>query len=58
LTNLEEGYAVQLSLPFRRHDPALDSALDELRERFGSGAVIRAALVDRGEGLTVPLLPD
>jgi DNA polymerase-4 len=59
LTNLEEGYAVQLSLPLvRRQAGALDTALDEVRERFGSAAISRAALVGRDQGLTVPLLPD
>lgn len=58
LTNLEDGHAIQLSLPFRRQPAALDHALDELRERFGSGAVTRAALVGREQGPTVPLLPD
>jgi DNA polymerase IV len=59
LTNLEDGYAVQLPLPFgRRPAGALDTAVDELRERFGSAAITRAALVGRDQGVTVPLLPD
>jgi DNA polymerase-4 len=59
LTNLEEGSAIQLSLPFdRRHSGDLDAAVDELRERFGSAAITRAALVGREQGFTVPLLPD
>jgi len=36
----------------------LDTTLDEVRTRFGSSAVTRAALLGRGEGLSVPLLPD
>ena len=39
-------------------DDALDAALDEVRERFGSTAVTRAVLLGRDPGLTVPLLPD
>jgi DNA polymerase IV len=57
--NLDRGGAVQLPLPFAEHDlSALDAALDGVRDRFGSAAVIRAALLRRGEGLSVPMLPD
>jgi DNA polymerase-4 len=38
--------------------PGLDAALDELRDRFGSSVIKRAVLLDRDEGLSVPLLPD
>ena len=59
LTNLEGGYAIQLQLPFgRRHPNGLDAAVDEVRERFGSAAITRAALVGREQDFTVPLLPD
>jgi DNA polymerase-4 len=59
LTNLEGGYAVQLALPFGRRPPnRVDSALDEVRERFGSGAIVRASLVGREQDFTAPLLPD
>nr|WP_280468286.1 DNA polymerase IV [Nocardia cyriacigeorgica] len=59
LTNLADADAVQLTLPFdSRPTATLDAALDDLRRRFGSGAVTRAALLGRGEGLSVPLLPD
>jgi DNA polymerase IV len=57
--NLDRDGCVQLMLPFTVHDPtALDAALDGVRDRFGSSAVLRAALLRRGEGLSVPLLPD
>ena len=57
--NLEGDDAVQLALPLdRRSGGALDTALDALRDRFGSRAVTRAALLGRDEGLSVPLLPD
>jgi DNA polymerase-4 len=57
--NLDDDGAVQLALPFdRRSASALDSALDEVRDRFGSSAVTRAVLLGRDQGLTVPLLPD
>jgi DNA polymerase IV len=59
LTNLEDGYAIQLALPFdRRSANALDTAVDDVRERFGFAALTRAALVGRDQELTVPLLPD
>ena len=56
--NLDNDGAVQLTLPFDRYSDALDAALDELRERFGSASVTRAVHVGRDPGLTVPLLPD
>ncbi|GGK90816.1 DNA polymerase IV [Nocardia jinanensis] len=59
LTNLDNAATQQLALPFEHESPpALDTALDDLRSRFGSAAVTRAALLGRGEGLSVPLLPD
>ncbi len=59
LGNLEEGGAIQLSLPFgRRPASALDLAVDEVHERYGSAALTRAVLVGRDQGLSVPLLPD
>jgi len=59
LTSLEDDRAMQLALPFeRRHDAALDAALDEVRDRFGSAAVMRAMLLGRSPGLAMPLLPD
>jgi len=57
LTNLTSGDWVQLVLPFAESGD-LDAALDAVRERFGSGAITRAALVGRTPQLTVPLLPD
>jgi DNA polymerase IV len=57
--NLDDGGAVQLALPFERASGgALDAALDDVRERFGSSAVTRAVLLGRSQGFTVPLLPD
>jgi len=59
LANLDDDDWVQLALPFDRHDPsALDVTLDHVRDRFGSTAITRAALLGRDPGLTVPLLPD
>jgi DNA polymerase-4 len=57
--NLHDDTAVQLALPFeRRSRSALDAAMDEVRDRFGSSAVTRAVLLGRDHGPTVPLLPD
>ncbi|HEX5118864.1 MAG TPA: DNA polymerase IV [Pseudonocardiaceae bacterium] len=59
LSNLDNADAVQLTLPFDGVDTsALDCTLDSVRDRFGSAAITRAALLKHGEGLTVPLLPD
>jgi len=59
LANLDDDEAVQLALPFdRAAGGALDAALDDVRERFGSAAVTRAGMVGRDPGFTVPLLPD
>ncbi len=59
VANLENGSAGQLALPFERESgAALDAALDEVRDRFGSRAITRAVLLGRAEGLSVPLLPD
>jgi DNA polymerase-4 len=57
LTNLEAEEEAQLVLPFHRAT-ALDRALDDVRERFGTDAITRAVLLGRGQGFTVPLLPD
>jgi DNA polymerase-4 len=57
LTNLCDARAVQLALPFDRA-AGLDRTLDELRERFGSGAISRGTLLGRDSEPWVPLLPD
>lgn len=59
VANLENDRPLQLGLPFDRYSGgALDAALDEVRQRFGTEAVTRAVLLGRGRGLEVPLLPD
>jgi DNA polymerase-4 len=59
VTNLSDADAVQLPLPFDGgHGPALDHALDEVRDRFGGSAVGRAALLGKDRGWSMPLLPD
>jgi DNA polymerase-4 len=57
--NLGSNEAVQLTLPFDTEDgDELDEALDAVKKRFGSSAVMRAALLNRRQGFTVPMLPD
>jgi DNA polymerase-4 len=59
VANLDDDGVLQLVLPLEGHDGvALDEALDEIRERFGQSAVVRAVLLGRDHGLSVPLLPD
>jgi DNA polymerase-4 len=59
VSNLEDGRSLQLMLPLDGHGgDALDAALDEVRRRFGSTAIVRAVLLGRSQGLGVPLLPD
>ncbi len=59
LTGLEDDAPFQLALPFDpQHEMALDLALDQVRDRFGSSSVTRAVLVDREPGVAMPLLPD
>ncbi|MBV8479016.1 MAG: DNA polymerase IV [Actinobacteria bacterium] len=47
----------QLTLPLDAN-AALDAVLDLVRERFGSAAITRAALLGRSPGISMPLLPD
>ena len=59
VSNLDDERFPQLELPFHRPGwTALDAALDEVRDRFGTDAIMRGVLLGRRQGLTVPLLPD
>ncbi|HJR97166.1 MAG TPA: DNA polymerase IV [Actinomycetota bacterium] len=58
-TNLLDDGAIQLALPFGGAPvAAIDTTLDEVQDRFGSGAVTRAVLLGRNHRPSVPLLPD
>src|SRR3954447_12318539 len=59
VSNLTDGRAIQLTLPFDRENPsALDAVVDDVRDRYGPNALMRAVLLGRDLGLSVPLLPD
>jgi DNA polymerase-4 len=59
VSNLDDGRSLQLMLPLAGHSgDDLDAALDEVRRRFGSTAIVRAVLLGRNQGLSIPLLPD
>ncbi len=66
LGNLETDRAVQMELPLDRSpgesDPeapgSLDRALDDLRDRYGTEAVTRASLVEKGGTGATPVLPE
>jgi DNA polymerase-4 len=59
VANLADDRPVQLALPWRgRRASALDAAVDQLQERFGTDAVTRAVQIGREQGWSVPMLPD
>ncbi|MEZ5238715.1 MAG: hypothetical protein R2716_07115 [Microthrixaceae bacterium] len=58
LSNLSERSAVQMGLDFSGRDRTLlDSTLDAVTERFGSGAITRGSLLGRAP-VETPVLPD
>ena len=57
--NLENEAALQLALPFdKAANDELDTALDQVKDKFGTNAITRGILLGRDQGLTVPMLPD
>ncbi len=62
LANLDDADQLQLELPFGAGSPdssgGLDSAVDGIKNRFGTAAITRGALVGHGPDVTVPVLPD
>ncbi|MGH3644190.1 MAG: DNA polymerase IV [Mycobacterium sp.] len=59
VSNIDRDGAQQLELPFGpEHDLlALDSAVDEVRQRFGNASVMRGVLLGRDPGLEMPTVP-
>lgn len=54
-----DGSGIQMALPFERAgSEPLDTALDAVRDRFGSSSVGRAATIGSDPDFGVPLLPD
>jgi DNA polymerase-4 len=55
VANLEDDGTRQLALG---RDDALDAAVDTVRDRYGRNAILRAVLLGRDPGISMPLLPD
>jgi DNA polymerase-4 len=59
LANLLEAGDPQLALHTEAEQAtALDRTLDQVRERFGSAAIMRGTAVNRDPGVVMPVLPD
>lgn len=60
VSNIDPDGSQQLELPFvEQPDPiAIDDAIDEVRQRFGTALLTRGVLVGRDPGLEMPMLPD
>jgi DNA polymerase-4 len=59
IANLDNGDAMQLTLPFAESSAdAVDSAIDAVRDRFGTAAITRGVLLGRDGGFEMPHLPD
>jgi DNA polymerase-4 len=57
--NLENEAALQLALPFdKAANNELDSALDQVKDKFGTDAITRGILLGKRQGLEMPMLPD
>ena len=70
VSNIDRDGAQQLELPFAGQVDAgrpvssaadllaVDAAMDEVRQRFGNGSVMRGVLLGRDPGLEMPTLPE
>jgi DNA polymerase IV len=58
VSGIDRSGAQQLMLPFHSESPAVDAAVDQVRERFGKAALTRGVLIGRDSGIEMPRLPD
>ncbi|BBZ11457.1 DNA polymerase IV [Mycobacterium branderi] len=61
VAEIDRSGAEQLLLPFTTADarpPAIDAAVDRVRDRYGKAALTRGVSVGRDPGLEMPHLPD
>ena len=58
VSGIDRGGAQQLTLPFGGESTAVDTAMDQVRHRYGRSALTRGVLIGRDSGLEMPLLPD
>ncbi|HEX4558709.1 MAG TPA: DNA polymerase IV [Mycobacterium sp.] len=58
VSGIDRTGAQQLMLPFSGESLAVDTAVDQVRRRYGKSALTRAVLVGRDPGLEMPHLPD
>jgi len=59
IAGLSNADAVQLALPLGpRARPSVDTAYDEIRDKFGPNALGRGSHLGHDMGLSVPMLPD
>ncbi|GAS90933.1 DNA polymerase IV [Mycolicibacterium brisbanense] len=60
VSNIDRDGSQQLELPFDSAPDlgAVDSAVDQIRERFGTALLTRGVLVGRDPGWEMPMLPD
>jgi DNA polymerase IV len=57
VANLDSSGAIQLTLPFDLN-PAIDTVLDRVHDKFGKTSLTRAVLLGRDPGMEMPMLPD
>ena len=58
VSGIDRSGAQQLMLPFDGESPTVDTAVDQVRQRFGKSALTRGVLVGQDLGIEMPTLPD